>query len=419
MSATDMNDATKPTKSPLIFNALAFALLVLVTISAASSGLSSLFTTYAAQTNQLADANTAVRLSSNNPDARYVRATILQASDLPAAIKDYYQAALARPEDYVLWLSLARVYELNGDVPAAIAAAQQAIPLAPDYAEPHYQLGNILLRAGRQEEAFKELRIAAASNPTLLPGVIDLAWTISAGNVSSVLRQIDPQTPESRHELAQYFRAHQQVDAAIALYSALGPVEAPYRTSYVADLIGAKQFKDAAKVWAVGRTGTVGTGVVNDAGFEQESDLKEPGFGWRIGDRAEGFQLSLDANNPKEGRSSLKVEFKGASDPGALIIGQFVLVEPQAHYSLKFAARSAELVSGGAPMLFILDAATGQILAASEPIRAKGNWEDYKIDFQVPASTDAIQIVLRRSCDVSPCPIFGRVWLDDFSLQKL
>jgi len=413
-----MNHLTKPTRSPILYAALALGLLVLLTVNAASSGLSSLFTTYASQTNQLAAANSAVGFSSNNPDARYVRATILQASDLPAAIKDYYQAAMARPDDYVLWLSLARVYELNGDVPAAIAAAQQAIPLAPDYAEPHYQLGNILLRAGRQEEAFKELRIAAASNPTLLPGVIDLAWTVSADDVPSVLRKIDPQTDESRHELAQYFRAHKQVDAAIALYAALGPAEAPYRTSYVADLIGAKQFKEAAKVWAVGRTGTVGPGVVNDPGFEQESDLKEPGFGWRVGDRSEGFQLSLDPTNPKEGQSSLKVEFKGGSDPGALIIGQFVLVEPQARYSLHLAARSEELVSGGAPMVFILNAATGQILAASEPIKAKENWEDYKIDFLVPESTDAIQIVLRRTCDASPCPIFGRLWLDNFALQK-
>jgi len=412
-----MNHPT-PTRSPLLYTALALGLLVLLTVNAASAGLSSLFTTYASQTNQLVAANSAVKFSSNNPDARYVRATILQASDLPAAIKDYYQAAMARPEDYVLWLSLARVYELNGDVAAAIAAAQQAVPLAPDYAEPHYQLGNIFLRAGRREEAFKELRLAAASNPTLLPGVIDLAWTVSAADVPSVLRMIDPQTDESRHELAQYFRAHKQVDAAIALYAALGPAEAPYRTSYVADLIGARQFKEAAKVWAVGRSGTVGPGLVNDPGFEQESDLREPGFGWRVGDRAEGFQLFLDATNPKEGRSSLRVEFKGGSDPGALIIGQFVLVEPQTRYSLQLDARSEELVSGGAPMVFILNAETGQILAASEPIKAKENWEDYKIDFQVPESTEAIQIVLRRTCDASPCPIFGRLWLDNFSLQK-
>jgi hypothetical protein len=48
-------------------------------------------------------------------------------------------------------------------------AARQAIPLAPDYAEPHYQLGNILVRAGQTEEGFKELQLAAASNPTLFP----------------------------------------------------------------------------------------------------------------------------------------------------------------------------------------------------------------------------------------------------------
>src|SRR5215204_7539442 len=113
-------------------NVVTIALLILLplmTVHAARSGLASLFTTSAGQSNQIETANTALKLNGSNPDAHYVRATILQVSDLLRAIKDYHDAATIRPDDYVLWLSLARAYELNGEAAAAIAAARQAIPL--------------------------------------------------------------------------------------------------------------------------------------------------------------------------------------------------------------------------------------------------------------------------------------------------
>src|SRR6476620_3487927 len=172
--------------SPTICHVVAIGALVMLTLltwNVARSGYASFLTTYAAQTNQISIADSAVKLGPGNPDAHYVRATILEASDLSGAIAEHHQAALARPDDYVLWLSLARAHKLNGDTAAAVAAAREAAPLAPDYAEPHYQLGNILLRAGQTDEGFNELRLAGASNPTLMPGVVDLAWTVSGGNV--------------------------------------------------------------------------------------------------------------------------------------------------------------------------------------------------------------------------------------------
>src|SRR4030095_6054668 len=191
MSAAKARTQVSTTTKSVSLLVLLFVLLV----SAARSGLSSLMTSYAAITSQVSPASTAVLVDANNPDAHYVRGTILEATDLPAAVGEYFQAARARPDDYVLWLSLARARELNGETEGALAAARQAVPLAPDYAEPHYQLGNILLRAGQTEEAFKELRLAGASNPTLLPGVIDLAWRVSNGNVEFVVGAIKPASP--------------------------------------------------------------------------------------------------------------------------------------------------------------------------------------------------------------------------------
>ena len=396
-------------------------ILVLLTGNSVRSGYASLLTAYAAQSNQLAPANAAVNLSRSNPDAHYLRATILQASDLSGAITEYYQAASTRPDDYVLWLSLARASELNGDTAAAITAARQAVPLAPDYAEPHYQLGNILLRAGQTEEGFKELRLAGASNPTLMPGIVDLAWRVSGNKVQFVVEAIAPDTPAAYQLLAEYFVSHKEVDAAIAMYAAAGTASERYRRAYLGDLIAAKYFKEAAKLWAVGRQTGALPGVLINRGFEEESDLTEPGFAWRLGDKPEGFRLSLDTTDPREGHSSLKIYFDGADNPASPVITQLILVEPSTHYQLRFAVRSEGLVSGGLPQVIVRDADTNTVLAQSDQFPGTtGGWRDYAIDFESGKLASAVQIgIQRQSCEKSPCPIFGPVWLDNFSLQKL
>lgn len=393
-------------------------ILVLLTWNVGRSGLASLLTTYAAQTTQLAPANAAVSLGASNPDAHYIRARILEPTDLPGAVAEYQQAALARPDDYVLWLSLARASELNGDTGGAVAAARQAVPLAPDYAQPHYQLGNILLRAGQRDEAFKELRLAGASNPTLMPGIVDLAWRVSGGNVQFVTRAIEPGTPEAYQALGNYFRQREEVSAAIAMYVAAGIVSEEDRRSYLAELVATKRFKEAAILWKVARQDGAAPGVMVDPGFEQESNLKDPGFGWRVGEKDTGFHLLLDTDKPRQGRSSLKIEFSGDSAPSSAVISQLVLVDPGAHYQLRFAVRSEGLVSGGLPFVSVMDGGDNKVLGQSDKFPTTGDWREYTIEFVGP-SAGAVRIELQRQpCSTLPCPIFGRLWLDDFLLQK-
>lgn len=404
-----------------IGTAVLMGVLLMLTWSTGRSGLASLLTAYAARSNQLEAANSAVGLGSGDPEVHYVRATLLEpGGDLPGAIAEYRQAAFGRPQDYVLWLGLARASELNGDTASAIAAARHALPLAPDYAQPHYQLGNIFLRAGQRDEAFKELRLAGASNPTLMPGIIDLAWRLSGGNVEFVTQAMDPKTPAAYQALGQYFREHKQPGPAIAMYSAAGAKAAEDRRLYLWELVTLKQFKDAANLWAVDRQPAVAPGVMIDPGFEKESNLRDPGFGWRLGERDTGFHLSLDSTNPREGRASLKVEFAGGSDPLSPLLSELVLVEPGSHYQLRFAARSEGIVSGGLPLIVLIDADANKILGQSDRFPTSGPWSEYTIDFDTSQSASAILITLQRQpCGSTSCPIFGRLWLDAFSLRKL
>jgi len=69
---------------------------------------------------------------------------------LERALGDSAVAAQAHNE-------MARLVGSRGDVDAALGHCRQAIELRPDLAEPHYQLGQFLARAGRTEEAARAL----------------------------------------------------------------------------------------------------------------------------------------------------------------------------------------------------------------------------------------------------------------------
>src|ERR1044072_5665312 len=300
-------------------------LFLLLTWNAGRAGFSSLVSTYAARSYETPAAKVAVDLTPNSADAHFALGSIFEARNEPtAAAVEYNAAALARPDDCIVWLSLARGRELSGDTAGAIAAARRAVPLAPYYAQPHWQLGNILLRAGQQDEGFKELRLAAISNPTLLPTVIDLAWRLSNGNPQFIQQAIQPDTPEAYKTLGQYLRHFGDLNGALYFYKAsAGRAPDTERRANIAALIKAKRFTEAYELWSAAHPQGK-AGVMSDSGFEEEGDLQEAGFGWSTAQPIQGFQLSLDPTNPRQGRSSLKVDFDGNSDPASPVVSQLV-----------------------------------------------------------------------------------------------
>lgn len=400
---------------------LTLALLLLfgwLTLTAGRAGIAGWLTHFAALSHQLVPAGKAVQLEAGYAEAHHVHAVILETKNLNGAVSAYHQAALARPEDYVLWLSLARAHELNGDTAEAIAAARQALPLAPYYAEPHYQLGNILLRAGQTEAAFKELRLAGKSNPNLMPGIIDLAWQISSGNVVFVEQVIAPDSPQTFRALGSYFRRRNAIDAALAMYRAAGRAAMNDRRSFVTELIAVGRFKEAASLWGMDRSSVVREGELIDPGFDHQVG-RDAGFGW-IRSEEKSLRFKLDENQPRDGRSSLNVQFDGDSNPSLPVISQLVLVEPGTRYELRFAARAENLVSGSMPLIVVVEARSKNVMASSEHFgAATRGWRDYAIDFVTYQTAEAVEVSLLRQTCSAPCPIFGRLWLDNFSLVKL
>ena len=402
--------------------AIAVCFLVGATFFAARAGLSKMDTKAALTSGSLTAAERAVDLTPSDPDAHYTRALALSFNgEEREAVKEYERAAVLRPRDYFLWLSLGAARDEAGDEAGALAAFREAVRLAPFYAQPHWQLGNVLLRAGHMDEAFLEMRRAAESNPSLTPQLIDLAWTIYNGDVSSVEKAVEPQTAQARLALAHFAAKHGKTSDAAGIFRSIENVSEDDRRAFLTELLAAKDFRAAYEVWA--KKGARVEAGFTDGGFEEQVNLDESGFGWRIARDVQAVRVSVDNVQPHGGKSSLRLDWKGDANPSVPVIQQLVLVEPGARYRLHFSVRTDQLVTGGLPMVVISDPATNDSheLARSNPFKERTSaWQDYAVEFTTGKETEAVVVSLKRqSCSSNPCPVFGSLWLDDFSLEKL
>ncbi len=391
--------------------------------SAWRAGVGRLRAQDAARTLREERAEEAVGGSPADPETRSVLAALrYNAGDLGGTLGELERAASLRPRDYLLWLQLGRVRDEAGDHEGALLALQEAVRLAPFYSEPRWQYGNVLYRAGRFAEAFGELKRAARSDPALFPALMDLAWGTYKGDARAVEEIVNPQTDALRLSLARFFVKKGKITEALSLFRASAGVSREEQRNLLAELIKTKQFKAAYEVWDAGRGGHSGgaTGIANP-GFEEPITLSEVGYGWRQERSLEGVRLSLETKGPVSGSRCLLIEWSGNSQPEATVISQLVLVEPNTRYRLSFFARTEEVVTGGPPVLVVTDAGDNEarVLGQSKAFpRATNGWQEYETVFTTPGMTEAVLIGVRRqSCPANPCPIFGRVWLDDFTLQ--
>jgi tetratricopeptide (TPR) repeat protein len=387
----------------------------------AHGGVSRLFALHGRVTAQLASAAAAVRLSLADPEARYAHTTaLLSAGDTKAALSELEQVVALRPRHFGGWLELGRTRDLAGDSAGALTAFQQAVKLAPHYAQPRWQLGNLLLRMGRIDEAFVELGRAAASDHTLLPNAADLAWGAFEGDARAVQQAIQPQTDSARMELAVLFAKRGKAEEAMRLFRAAPRATTVERRRLLTELLAANRFHEGFEVWAAERGGS-NTTLVNGS-FEQGFKPDELGFGWLRTPDTQGVRLMLDPRQPHAGRASLRVDWQGNSEPATSLLLQLVVVQPRRSYRLSFAARTQEIVAGGSPEVLVIDAENnGRALAqrVTLPLGTSG-WRDYALEFTTGTDTRAVRLIVRRQdCTVAgPCPAFGKLWLDDFVLTE-
>ena len=347
-------------------------------------------------------------------------ATLYNAGLASEAANELELAVSLRPRDDYLWLRLAVLRdELHH--PEALRAFDEAVRRAPYYGHPKWQRGNYLLRSGRYDDAFADLRFAAASNQSLVPSLIDLAWGVSRENPQLTEQWAGITDDRKRVAFARFMAGHGRAREALDQFRSSRVVSLQARRELISDLISAHAFREAFEIWRGMDPADDRLTTIHDGGFEVSNTLDNSGFGWRFAHSSQGARMSFDANQPQAGKQSLLVTFLGYSEPNTALLSQLLLVEPRKHYEVKFDVRTENLLTGGLPVITVADASGNRnVLGQSNPIGFESSaWQSLSFDFRTDNEAAVELRLQRKPCNNAPCPIFGSLWLDNFTIAEV
>jgi hypothetical protein len=405
---------------------MAIASCLFIIQATARYGFSKLLITYSLTAGNLNAAKKAIQTTPKDAEAHLAGAALLTVfGTLDQAVVELERAVALRPADYELWSQLGLLRDQGGDTAGALQAFAESIKRAPFYSEPRWNRGNVLLRSGQYEAAFNDLNQAAQSNPELIPTLIDLAWGISRGDVKLTEQLAQINTGKKRIAFARLLTRRGKAKEAMAEFRDAGTVPEAIKRELVEQLLAKGAFKEAFDIWQVDHGLAADKNVgpsIYDGGFEGPLAFAEGGFGWRVPRDLQATSIRFDSSQPQSGAKDLRIEFGGNSNPGAILVSQIILVEPARRYKINFTSRSEDVVTGGLPLLVVSDAAGDQKrLGQSAPL-AKGtsDWQFSSFEFTTtPTTTAAVLSLARENCTMSPCPVFGSISLDSFSIEEL
>jgi hypothetical protein len=392
----------------------------------------------------------AVRVGGHDPRAVAARGKYLlyraAATDPQAGIEALQEAVLASPSDYRYWLELGRGYEAVGEPIAAAVALQRAVELAPRYFETHWTRANILLRAGRTEEAVAQFGEALQLSEGVGGGTnrraainVYQALTGSLGLDPALLLRVSPGDSIARATLVYYLATQGAIEPAMALMEGQRWKDTPAVRAMLLELLrrtqAMGQFEEAWQVWGRLRQVLEGQEVgeepiplrVENGGFERpplaESvpELRRGawGFDWRI-DPHPQVVVRRDDQHPLQGARSLHLLFATPMDLPYDHLTLLVPVEPGTTYRLRFLARAKDLPLEP-PRLEVQNPARPDHLLGEVSIpRSMPEPRELAVEFEVPPATAAVRLALRT-------PIYRTVttferaslWLDGLSLDRV
>jgi tetratricopeptide (TPR) repeat protein len=365
----------------------------------------------------------AIDLSPNDPQPYYSLAALneksLSPNDLADAVENYEKAVSLSPNNYLLWLSLGKARERNDDSIGAEKALRKSLELAPNYSEIHWVLGNILLRNDKEDEAFAEIRKAAETNPKYINPAVSTAWQFFEGDFSKLTSHVG-ESDEINAALAILLAQKGSFDESLKISRLVKTLNSDNANSLSASFLAAKRFRAASEIQA--RMVSIENEKTSIGKFVNpsfENEVKPIGagtFDWQLTDASQPI-IAVDNRQKQDGNLSLAMVFNSTDGKDFRQISQMIAVESGKKYRFQSFAKG-ELRASSTLRWEIIDAADSKLLGSTNPVSASGDWQKLDTEFTTNSNTEAILVRLARvTCGSSVCPISGKVWFDNFSMQ--
>jgi len=374
-------------------------------------------------------ADLAESLAPRDPRAKWLAATaetsVFSTAAIDSSVGLFCDTVRLSPYDFRWWIEYGRSLESAGRSVESEAALSRAIEIAPNYAHPHWQLGNFYLRQNRNDDAFRELSLATRNDPAYRNQVFALVWDYF-GHDKSKVEEVAAGAPDVSADLALFYAYRYQAKDALRIWNSIPEQEKPHfqknakvLAQVCADIGAFREGVEFSRQAGIDPDAEIEK--ITDPGFESTLRSKEETFfGWKI-DRADGrADIAADTSVIHSGKRSLRITFRNYDRPNFNSIWQNIAIEPGTRYKLNFWVRTENLRSGGPPLMEVLNAGDGKILANSTAFPLGTNdWRQVSVDLTTPNQSDGIIVRTSRSYCGDTCPIAGIVWLDDFEILRV
>jgi hypothetical protein len=137
--------------------------------------------------------------------------------------------------------------------------------------------------------------------------------------------------------------------------------------------------------------------------------------------QAAGVQTAVDTRAAQGGGRSLRLLFNVSGHVDFRNLWQLAVVEPSTRYRLSYFVRTGELNSAATLYAVVSDAANESQVFGQSAAAPTGTheWQQLSFDFSTGAKTEAVVVrLVRVGCPEQTCPIYGKIWYDDFDLRR-
>ncbi|MBX3243618.1 MAG: hypothetical protein KF685_04010 [Acidobacteria bacterium] len=373
------------------------------------------------------EAEYAIGLAPGDPQTHFaagiMRSETFGIENYDLALTHFENSAALSPHNYLIWLEVGRLRERSGEAKDGEEALRFASLLAPNYSSVQWAIGNNLLRQGRYDEGFAEIRKAVHSDPKYTAPAVGVLWNILNGNVDEIQKALGD-LPQARIALISTLSSSGRHDDAVATWNSLSTEEKRSEqaesaaNSLLKVLIDGKRFRDALKIVADRTDGNAipALATVTNGGFESPINIRATSlFDWTFPD-GNAPQISPTDGSRRSGNFSIVFAFGNLSDKFRSPY-QTIAVEPGKRYRLEVFYRS-ELKTKAKLVWKVIGLGDKKVLAVSDPLKeSSADWESVVMNFAVPDDTDGVQIsFVREGCSGIQCAVGGLLWLDDISL---
>lgn len=218
-----------------------------------------------------------------------------------------------------------------------------------------------------------------------------------------------------------------KLDAAIEVWQDLPEKEKREAGKELSQaLLAAKKYRTALKLSEFAATGEAEKpriGRFLNEGFENDIAAVETNpFAWQIAPGTQP-QIALFASTKHTGERSLIIVFNSPNVADFRSVAQTLAIESNAEYHFEMWVKTENLQSGRSETFFweVMDAADNLVLAKTIYLPIGDNdWRKLSANFKTAETTEAVTFRLARAvCSEPPCTIVGKIWFDDFLLQKI